>query len=463
MVDTEFRRDDSLRVIDIRRPFETPVDESAIPPEELAVPPGVSGPRRERVRQYLVRRWRARQPAGEPWLSGDDLDAAARVPHVERVVPLWHQLAEVTVDGEPRPAGVGLVPPGRTSLDGRIVFGRLPDPDQAEMALPEALLVEWGVVEDAAVERFLGRSLKVDIGRDDGGGAGLLQSALGLDGPLTADERRALAAAADKLPELLDALDLRPAEKRLVEELRRRGRPGAPERVAAAFTVVGVFRPPDRRGHFWDVWGGDNELMIAVKAGRALLERRPRTAPGYPHATVTVDDPRHLRAATEELERRGFQCASLLEAADRAMREVALIGGGMAALSVLALVVAGLGIANTMATSVLERTRDIGVMKAVGARDRHVLGMFLAEGAALGLAGGLAGMGLARLAAWVADAWVRRAVEQISGEQVAGPVFLFPAWLLAGVPAFALAVTAAAALAPARRAARTDPAATLRS
>jgi len=65
-----------------------------------------------------------------------------------------------------------------------------------------------------------------------------------------------------------------------------------------------------------------------------------------------------------------------------------LVVAGIAALSLL---IGGIGIANTMYTSVLERTREIGIMKAVGARNQDVLAIFLIESALLGLVGGIIG------------------------------------------------------------------------
>jgi putative ABC transport system permease protein len=68
-----------------------------------------------------------------------------------------------------------------------------------------------------------------------------------------------------------------------------------------------------------------------------------------------------------------------------------LVVGGIAAISLL---VGGIGITNTMYTSVLERTREIGIMKAVGARNQDILLLFLIEAGLLGLVGGVIGVGM---------------------------------------------------------------------
>jgi putative ABC transport system permease protein len=124
--------------------------------------------------------------------------------------------------------------------------------------------------------------------------------------------------------------------------------------------------------------------------------------------------------------------------------------------------VAALGITNTMLMSVLERIHEIGVMKAVGARDAHVQQVFLVEGALVGLAGGLLGLLLSWAASFPGNAWVRATVERRLSVQLEGSLFVFPPWLLLGVPLFACLVTTLAAFYPARRAARVHPVQALR-
>jgi putative ABC transport system permease protein len=89
---------------------------------------------------------------------------------------------------------------------------------------------------------------------------------------------------------------------------------------------------------------------------------------------------------------------------------VALLG-----LSVVALLLACLGIANTMFAAVLERTREIGILKALGARSRDVMLLFVAEAAVLGLVGGILGGSLAALLARLGNSAVDAFVPNIAG------------------------------------------------
>ncbi len=140
----------------------------------------------------------------------------------------------------------------------------------------------------------------------------------------------------------------------------------------------------------------------------------------------------------------------------------ALVFSAMTAIALIALLVSALGITNTMLMSVLERVREIGVMKAIGARDRHIQMIFLVEGALVGLVGGLLGLLLARALAIPANAWVRSMVASRMSVRLETSVFAFPWWLAVGAPLFACLVTTLAALYPARRAVRVDAIAALR-
>jgi ABC-type antimicrobial peptide transport system permease subunit len=123
----------------------------------------------------------------------------------------------------------------------------------------------------------------------------------------------------------------------------------------------------------------------------------------------------------------------------------------MVGLGGVALIVAGLGIVNTMYAAVVERTHEIGVLKALGARSRDVLLMFLGQAGAIGLAGGVLGV-LLSLA-------VGNLLNRSAGSQ--GLVILDPI-VLVGAVVLACAVSTVSGLLPALRAARQDPAIALR-
>jgi putative ABC transport system permease protein len=116
----------------------------------------------------------------------------------------------------------------------------------------------------------------------------------------------------------------------------------------------------------------------------------------------------------------------------------------------IGLIVGGIGIANIMLVSVRERTREIGVRRAVGAKRRHVLAQFLVEAVVIALLGGLAGLALGGLIIEVA--------------RVAAPALpvRLSAWIVAVAIGFSAAVGMIAGVWPARRASLLDPVEALR-
>jgi putative ABC transport system permease protein len=128
----------------------------------------------------------------------------------------------------------------------------------------------------------------------------------------------------------------------------------------------------------------------------------------------------------------------------------------------VALLVSSLGIANTMLMSVLERRREIGIMKAVGAANWQLQTMYVIEGGLIGLIGGSLGLVLAWLISLPGDAWVRAMVRRDMDIDLKGSIFAFPGWIAVTVLVFTVGVTIVAAVYPARRAAKLDPVTALR-
>ena len=124
--------------------------------------------------------------------------------------------------------------------------------------------------------------------------------------------------------------------------------------------------------------------------------------------------------------------------------------------SLLAAIVGGLSVVNTMIMSVRERTREIGLKKAVGASDRAIVGEYLLEAAMMGLLGGIVGIVLGSILAQVLNAAF---AEALSG----APLFVVTPRLVALTMTFAVAIGGVAGLYPAWSASRLDPVQALRS
>ena len=121
---------------------------------------------------------------------------------------------------------------------------------------------------------------------------------------------------------------------------------------------------------------------------------------------------------------------------------------------------ASLGIANTMYSAVLERTREIGVLKALGARSHDVLLLFVAEAALIGLVGGIIGTVAAVVLAQAGNTAVDRLAQSVAGAGI--DVFRTDAGIAAAALLLAVVLSTVSGLLPALRAAVQDPVRALR-
>jgi ABC-type antimicrobial peptide transport system permease subunit len=201
--------------------------------------------------------------------------------------------------------------------------------------------------------------------------------------------------------------------------------------------------------------------MVALALARQSGSLGQSDTEGYDSAVVRVTDPVVLTEVRRQLTEKGFGSFSIVDQLDQIRTIFLIIDSVLGLLGGISLLVASFGIANTMIMSILERTREIGIMKAIGAEDREIKLIFFFEAAVIGLTGGVIGS----LAAWAIDAAANRlAYRFILKPQGASFVdfFYLPPYLWLGAIVFALSVSILAALYPAARAARIDPVRALR-
>ncbi len=147
------------------------------------------------------------------------------------------------------------------------------------------------------------------------------------------------------------------------------------------FRVVGIYES----GATWEEMGG----VISLRDAQSYMGR-PRKVTMY---MVKVDDPSQAPGIVERInaELPGAH-ANLSGDFVEQMPDMQAMDAMMGAISFLAIAVGGIGVLNTMLMSVLERTREIGVLRALGWRRRRVLGMIINESLLLGLIGGVVGI-----------------------------------------------------------------------
>ncbi len=204
-------------------------------------------------------------------------------------------------------------------------------------------------------------------------------------------------------------------------------------------------------------------LQTAQEQQKKIFERFPMAMAffrGFNSVTVRLESARDLDRVEKTIENQGFRTISIASAISQLRRVFLVVDMILAFVGSIGLTVACLGITNTMVMAVLERTREIGVMKAVGAEDRDIRSLFLSESAVIGAAGGVLGLGFA----WVLGRTVNAGANFYFVSQGFQPekLFIIPLWLIASAMGFSVLVSIASCLYPAARAAKIDPTRALR-
>ncbi len=177
---------------------------------------------------------------------------------------------------------------------------------------------------------------------------------------------------------------------------------------------------------------------------------------GYDSLTIraaTLNDATHI---LDLLEARGFRVRSVKMMLDMVNRGMIVMETMLGSVGGLALFVASIGIANTMVMAVYERTREIGILKAVGASPGQIRALFVVESALIGLIGGVVGTIVGWLLGKGLDRLIR-AIMEWQEIQVQATFFVVTGGLVTAALGFATLVGLLAGLYPAARAARLDP------
>lgn len=185
-----------------------------------------------------------------------------------------------------------------------------------------------------------------------------------------------------------------------------------------------------------------------------------RKGEGYGAVFVRVKNVNDVLPVKEEIEKMGFGTFTIMDQLKEIRQGFLIMDSMLGAVGIIALVVAALGITNTMVMSILERTREIGIMKAIGGSEKEIKGIFFIEAAIIGFLGGIFGL----LLGWIVTRIANFTANVLMARQGVPHVDLFyiPVWLILGAIAFSVLVSLLAGLYPATRAARVDPVEALR-
>jgi ABC-type antimicrobial peptide transport system permease subunit len=201
-------------------------------------------------------------------------------------------------------------------------------------------------------------------------------------------------------------------------------------------------------------------LHVLQSGGIRDTTQATSNTPTYSSVSVHVRSPKDVEAIEAAIKKMGFNTFSIIDAT-RSMRQFfAILDLFLGIFGSLALAVASIGIVNTLVMAILERRREIGIMKALGASDFDIKKIFFAEAGVMGLMGGAVGVALG----WIIGHAINFGTNIYLRRQSFPPeqIWFVPWWLVAGAIVFAVIVSLVSGLYPAARAARLDPVQALR-
>ncbi|MFQ5874798.1 MAG: ABC transporter permease, partial [Dehalococcoidia bacterium] len=196
---------------------------------------------------------------------------------------------------------------------------------------------------------------------------------------------------------------------------------------------------------------GDAKEIARYRQDNAKLYTEEQ--PGF-FLQAKVTDEALVEGVAEDINDLGFNAITPSQILDEINNVFGIIQIGLSAFGIIALVVAAIGIINTLIMAIYERTREIGVMKAVGATRGTIRLLFIVEGGALGFLGGVIGVALG---------FVLGQLLNLIGSQTflsdfpTSSMSVFTPWLFFGVIGLTTVISLLAGLYPANRAARLDP------
>ena len=176
--------------------------------------------------------------------------------------------------------------------------------------------------------------------------------------------------------------------------------------------------------------------------------------------TLDLDPKISYKVVKDSVEALGYRSFSFAEQFDEMRKFFVYFDLALGIIGLIALATASLGIINTMFMSILERKKEIGVLKSLGADDGEIRQLFLAESGMIGTIGAIGGI----LLGWVVSSISSLVAMKVMSSQGLPPTELFatPPWLILVALAIGISISLLAGIYPASRAARIDPVNALR-
>ncbi len=376
------------------------------------------------------RRQAAQQDKPSPPLDDGAREQIAKIAHVVEVYPDLRFMAEVSAGAKPQFTQVSSLP---MSAKDREAFEKLhgkffsaPDADEA------ILQDEFARTLSDNPDSLVGKDLTIQYAERAGAGD---QSARGTPGGGTPLDE--LVASGFSVTRKTKTLRIVAITEHDPEAGMRVGR-------AAVFVPLGMAE----------------KLNVMLGSDLREMVRSSYRGRVYMALTARVDDPAQVQPVEDQIKKMNWSTFSLLDAAQSLRRFFLILDMFLLIFGSLALVVALLGIVNTLIMAILERRREIGIMKAIGAADSDIRTLFFTEAGVMGLMGGMVGV----LFGWAIGRIINGGTNfYLRSQQMPTETFWsVPWWLVGFAIGFSVLVSLISGMYPASRAAKLDPVQALR-
>ncbi len=220
------------------------------------------------------------------------------------------------------------------------------------------------------------------------------------------------------------------------------------------FQVVGV-TPMDSPNNYY-AYAPLSVMQTVQKQMMTREQRKDKNRDVYDQVTIVTSDVTYTKEICQNLRDSGYNCYSIaesLEGVEDSMQTVQLVLGGIGSITLL---VAAIGIINTMVMSIYERTREIAIMKVIGATFNDIRLMFLAEAGLIGLLGGIFGLGFSYTLSYVINKFAGGMMGGMVGSE-ATAISIIPWWLALFAIVFSILIGLLAGVYPANRAVKLSP------
>lgn len=218
--------------------------------------------------------------------------------------------------------------------------------------------------------------------------------------------------------------------------------------------TVGILQEGDYEKD-WNIYMPINVVQKMMKENERIEGNKSqsgkREEKGYQTVLVKVDEINNVQTVQQTIKDMGHEAFSLNDWLNEMKKTAGIIQAVLGGIGGVSLLVAAIGITNTMVMSIYERTKEIGVMKVIGASLKDIKRLFLFESAMIGLLGGIAGVIFSEILSFIANKFSNQ-FGDFMGTGGAAKISIIPVWLIFAAMGFSIVIGIMSGYYPAKRA-----------